>query len=67
LMFWQTMSKELEIKIREVMMIIQDVMDGHSKMAKGRIINVAIRRIMDIIKEEIKGKIDEKRNVTSAE
>jgi len=66
-MFWQTMSKELEIKIREVMMIIQDVMDGHSKMAKGRIINVAIRRIMDIIKEEIKGKIDEKRNVTSAE
>lgn len=48
-------------------MIIQDVMDGHSKMAKGRIINVAIRRIMDIIKEEIKGKIDEKRNVTSAE
>ena len=67
MMFWQTMSKELEIKIREVMMIIQDVMDGHSKMAKGRIINVAIRRIMDIIKEEIKGKIDEKRNVTSAE
>ena len=63
-MFWQTMSKELEIKIREVMMIIQDVMDGHSKMAKGRIINVAIRRIMDIIKEEMKGKIDEKRHVT---
>jgi len=66
-MFWQTMSKELEIKIREVMMIIQDVMDGHSKMAKGRIINVAIRRIMDIIKEEMKGKIDEKRYVTSDE
>jgi len=61
------MSKELEIKIREVIMTIQDVMDGHSKMAKGRIVNVAIRRIMDIIKEEMKGKIDEKRYVTSDE
>ena len=48
-------------------MTIQDVMDGHSKMAKGRIVNVAIRRIMDIIKEEMKGKIDEKRYVTSDE
>jgi len=49
------MSKELENKIREVIVTIQDVMDGHSHMAKDRIVNVAVRRIMDIIKEEKKG------------
>ena len=61
------MSKELEIKIREVIMTIQGVMGGHSKMAKGRIVNVAVRRIMDIIKEETKGNKDGKIQPTSDE
>jgi len=61
------MSKELEIKIREVIMTIQDVMDGHSKMAKGRITNVAVRRIMDIINEDMKGTFHGKEYITSDE
>ena len=48
-------------------MTIQGVMDGHSKMAKGRIVNVAVRRIMDIIKEETKGNKDGKIQPTSDE
>jgi len=64
-MYWQRMSKELEIKIREVIMTIQDVMDGHSKMAKGRITNVAVRRIMDIINEDMKGTFHGKEYITS--
>jgi len=66
-MYWQRMSKELEIKIREVIMTIQDVMDGHSKMAKGRITNVAVRRIMDIINEDMKGTFHGKEYITSDE
>jgi hypothetical protein len=61
------MSKELEIKIREVIMTIQDVMDGHSKMAKSRITNVAVRRIMDIINEDMKGTFHGKEYITSDE
>lgn len=62
------MSKELEHKIREVVVTIQDVMDGHSHMAKNRIVDVAVRRLMDIIKEEIKkGIVDGKLYTTSNE
>jgi len=53
------MSKELEIRIREVIMTVQEIMDGHSKMAKNRITNVAVKRIMDIITEEKKGNNNE--------
>jgi hypothetical protein len=66
-MFWIGMSKELENKVREVVITIQDVMDGHSHMAKNRIVNVAVRRIMDIIQEELERKNDGKLYVTSDE
>jgi hypothetical protein len=54
------MSKELEHKIRDVIMTVQEVVAGHSTMAKRRIINVAVRRIMDLIEDEKKGKNDGK-------
>ena len=43
--------KELENKICNVIMTVQEVMGGHSPMAKSRILSVAVRRIMDIIEE----------------
>lgn len=46
------MSKNLENRIREVIVTVQDVMNGRSEMAKKRIVNVAVRRIMDIINEK---------------
>jgi len=51
-------NKDLENKIHEVIVTVQQVMDGHSKMAKKRITDVATRRIMDIIENEKKGKKD---------
>lgn len=59
------MPKEIEIRIREVILTVQDVMNGHSKMAKRRITNVAVRRIMDIITDESKGKKDGQTKSTS--
>jgi hypothetical protein len=49
------MVKELENSIRDVIVTVQEVVNGHSVMAKKRIVNVAVRRIMDIIKDEKKG------------
>ena len=45
------MYKRLEDRIREVIIAVQDVMNGHSDMAKKRIADVAVRRIIDIINE----------------
>ena len=53
------MPKELEKRIREVILTVQDIMSGQSNMAKDRITNVAVRRIMDIIEDEKKGNNNE--------
>ena len=53
------MHKETEIRIREVILTVQDVMGGRSPMAKSRILSVAVRRIMDIIEDEKKGNNNE--------